>query len=104
MIQHHPDDAPVKTRLYVEEPLNEGSTVGLDHERPVELGRRVQLPPPEVIYALPEPLIDRAVRVGVAEVPLPEVAGGVSRAMEVFRATGRPLAASSRWTGASPTP
>ena len=33
MIQHHPDDAPVKTRLYVEEPLNEGATVGLDHER-----------------------------------------------------------------------
>ena len=33
MIQHHPDDAPVKTRLYVEESLSEGATVGLDHER-----------------------------------------------------------------------
>ena len=33
MIQHHPDDAPVKTRLYVEEPLSEGATIGLDHER-----------------------------------------------------------------------
>ena len=33
MIQHHPDDTPVKTRLYVEEALSEGATVGLDHER-----------------------------------------------------------------------
>ena len=33
MIQHHPDDTPVKTRLYVEESLSQGATVGLDHER-----------------------------------------------------------------------
>ncbi len=33
MIQHHPDIAPVKTRLHVDEALSEGATVGLDHER-----------------------------------------------------------------------
>ena len=44
-------------------------------QRPVELGRGLELAPAEVVDALLEPLIDRAVRVGIAEVPLAEDAG-----------------------------
>ena len=49
-------------------------------ERPVELGGGLKLAPAEVVHALLEPLVDRAMRVGIAEVPLAEEARPVARA------------------------
>ena len=49
---------------------------------PVKLGRGLKLAPTEVVNALLEPLVNRAMRIGIAEVPLAEDAGAIVRASE----------------------